>query len=57
VSLSLSLLLTQQIVSRAQRIAANGEWRWYGGDAAGAKYSPLDQINVENVNQLPINSI
>src|SRR5438128_12569629 len=38
----------------AQRGAANGEWRHYGGDAAGTKYSPLDQINVSNVNKLQI---
>jgi len=32
----------------------NGEWRWYGGDAGGTKYSPLDQINATNVKQLQI---
>jgi len=39
---------------RAQRGAAAGEWRHYGGDAAGTKYSPLDQINASNVNRLQI---
>lgn len=38
----------------AQKGAANGEWRHYGGDAAGTKYSPLDQINASNVNKLQI---
>jgi quinoprotein glucose dehydrogenase len=38
----------------AQRGAANGEWRHYGGDAAGTKYSPLDQINAANVSKLQI---
>jgi len=28
------------------------EWRYYGGDAGGARFSPLKQINRENVNQL-----
>src|SRR5688572_29407621 len=41
-------------VTRAQRGAVKGEWREYGGDAAGTKYSPLDQINPDNVNQLQI---
>lgn len=38
----------------AQHGAVNGEWRWYGGDAGGTKYSPLDQINATNVKQLQI---
>ena len=29
-----------------------GEWRSYGGDAGGSKYSPLEQINKKNVAQL-----
>ncbi len=28
---------------------ANGEWRFYGGDNGSTKYSPLDQINKDNV--------
>ena len=38
----------------AQAGATNGEWRYYGGDAGGTKYSPLDQINKENVKDLRI---
>ena len=38
----------------AQRGADNVEWRHYGGDAGGTKYSPLDQINAANVNKLQI---
>src|SRR6186997_3541168 len=38
----------------AQRGSAVGEWRHYGGDAGGTKYSPLDQINASNVNKLQI---
>jgi quinoprotein glucose dehydrogenase len=36
----------------AQRGATSGEWRFYGGDAGGTKYSSLDQINAANVKQL-----
>jgi quinoprotein glucose dehydrogenase len=38
----------------AQRGSAAGEWRHYGGDAGGTKYSPLDQINASNVSKLQI---
>jgi quinoprotein glucose dehydrogenase len=31
-----------------------GEWRYYGGDAASTKYSPLDQITRDNVGRLEI---
>jgi quinoprotein glucose dehydrogenase len=31
-----------------------GEWRYYGGDAASTKYSPLDQINLSNVQRLDV---
>ena len=34
--------------------AKNGEWRFYGGDAGSTKYSPLDQINRDNVKDLRI---
>src|SRR4029453_3815724 len=30
------------------------EWRFYGGDAGARKYSPLDQINRNNVKNLRI---
>src|SRR5256885_134045 len=38
----------------AQHGATGGEWRAYGGDAGGTKYSPLDQIDAANVKQLQI---
>ena len=47
-----ALALTQ--VGTAQKGAANREWRHYGGDAGGTKYSPLDQINASNVKNLQI---
>ena len=31
-----------------------GEWRYYGADAHSTKYSPLDQINKDNVKDLQI---
>ena len=34
--------------------AAPGEWTHYGGNAASQKYSPLDQINKDNVGKLKI---
>jgi quinoprotein glucose dehydrogenase len=33
---------------------ANGEWRTYGGTYASARYSPLDQINRDNVARLQV---
>ena len=38
----------------AQYGAANGEWRSYGGDLGGTKYSPLDQIDASNFSNLEI---
>ena len=32
----------------------HGEWRDYAGDTYGLKYSPLDQINVSNVQDLQV---
>jgi quinoprotein glucose dehydrogenase len=40
--------------ARAQAGTANGEWHYYGGDTHSTKYSPLDQINAQNVKQLQI---
>lgn len=31
-----------------------GEWRFYGGDSGNSKYSPLDQINPDNVKTLKV---
>src|SRR5262245_39761798 len=38
----------------AQSGARNGEWRTYGGDLGNTHYSPLDQINAGNFNQLQV---
>ncbi len=38
----------------AQSGAKNGEWRSYGGEEASTRYSPLEQINRNNVKDLKI---
>src|SRR6266581_2867005 len=38
----------------AQTGAKNGEWRTYGGDLGNTHYSPLDQNNAANFNQLEV---
>ena len=50
---SLILCLLASSVA-AQRPGKKGEWRYYGADNAQTKYSPLDQINQQNVKQLKI---
>ena len=37
-----------------QGAPTNGEWPTYGGDLGGSKYSPLDQVNSENFENLEI---
>src|SRR5438132_1242526 len=37
---------------QGQAGAAKGEWREYPGDSYGTKYSPLDQITADNVQDL-----
>src|SRR5438270_9354418 len=32
----------------------NGEWAYYTADVKGTRYSPLDQINASNFNQLEV---
>ena len=32
----------------------NGEWTYWGGDLKGTRYSPADQINASNFNQLEV---
>ena len=34
--------------------ASSQEWPYYGGDAGGTKYSPLDRINRRNVDELQV---
>jgi len=37
-----------------QQGAKNGEWRVWGADAGSARYSPVDQINRQNVKNLKV---
>jgi quinoprotein glucose dehydrogenase len=46
------LLLVFPVSRSAQTL--NGEWRAYAGDVRATKYSPLDQINRDNVGRLRI---
>jgi quinoprotein glucose dehydrogenase len=46
------LLAAQAIVG--QTGARSGEWPTYGGDLGNTRYSPLDQINRDNFNNLEI---
>ncbi len=48
------LMLSFMQAGTAQNGAGTTEWRHYGGDAGGTKYSPLDQINAGNVKDLQI---
>ncbi|HKX30481.1 MAG TPA: PQQ-binding-like beta-propeller repeat protein, partial [Blastocatellia bacterium] len=50
----LFLLLLLAAQTGAQQSAPKGEWRFYGGDQGSSKYSPLDQINEQNVRRLQI---
>src|SRR6267378_342957 len=34
--------------------AGTSDWRWYGGNSAGSRYSPLKQINRSNVGRLQV---
>ena len=47
-------LLALAPAASAQYGASDGEWRSYAGDAGSTKYSPLDQINAENVKDLKV---
>ena len=58
ISRRLAVLLTCGVVALwpmaapAQYGATDGEWRSYGGDLGSTKYSPLDQIDPANFNDL-----
>lgn len=38
----------------AQTGTQNGQWRYYGGDDRNTRYTPLDQINEQNVGTLEV---
>lgn len=41
-------------LATAQTGASNGQWPSYGADSGHSKYSPLDQINADNVQRLQV---
>ena len=51
---SLVSMLALPAVVLGQTGASGGEWRYYGGDAGGTRYAPLDQIDRDNVADLEI---
>ena len=54
VALLACALLLVSAPARAQHGALDGEWRSYGGDLGSTKYSPLDQIDETNFDDLEI---
>ncbi|HEV8263642.1 MAG TPA: PQQ-binding-like beta-propeller repeat protein [Gemmatimonadales bacterium] len=54
-TLAVLLLAASSILpAAAQTGAANGEWRYWGGDAGSTRYAGLDQINRDNVRTLKV---
>ncbi|MXY17170.1 MAG: hypothetical protein F4Y57_09300, partial [Acidobacteria bacterium] len=49
-----AVLLVGASPAAAQQGGAGGEWRSYAADVGGSKYSPLDQIGPDNVQDLRI---
>jgi quinoprotein glucose dehydrogenase len=54
VVLLIALATVASLPLTAQSGAADGEWRYYGGDPGNTRYSPLDQINRTNVKDLRV---
>jgi quinoprotein glucose dehydrogenase len=48
------LLCWAQPATTQLRGTENGEWRYWGGDEGSTRYTPLDQINAENVAGLEV---
>ena len=53
-SLSLSLVVAVAAVIHSQERVPAREWRYFGGNKAFTRYSPLDQITRDNVKNLRI---
>ena len=49
-----AILLVTGVAAPAQQGAQEGEWRYYGADSGSTKYSPLEQIDRDNVADLRI---
>lgn len=48
------VLASAAVAAQAQDARTPGQWRSYGGTEASSKYSPLDQINRDNVGGLEV---
>ncbi len=53
-ALLICLAVALDFPAAAQSGAKNGEWPTYGGDLGNTRYSPLDQINAGNFNNLEV---
>ena len=55
-ALCVGLVMATGLLARAQESVPEpvGEWHYYGGDKGFTRYSPLDQINLDNVGDLEI---
>jgi quinoprotein glucose dehydrogenase len=47
-------IVCAQTPAPSTRIAATTEWPAYGNDAGGSRFSPLKQVNSQNVNKLKV---
>lgn len=47
-------VLAAALPATAQIGTQNGQWRYYGGDNYNSRYSPLDQINEQNIGQVSV---
>ena len=50
----LMVVVSWPFPGRGQTGAKNGEWRAYGAEEASTRYSPVDQINRDNVKNLEV---
>ena len=48
------IVVCSMVAAHGQTGAPIGEWRTYGADLSSTRYSPLDQINAKNFNQLEV---
>jgi quinoprotein glucose dehydrogenase len=53
-ALSVQLVAPPSLVAQGGSGTENGEWHYLGGDAAHTRYSPLDQIEASNFEDLEI---
>ena len=57
VFLGLAIVSSTLVLGAQERGTQNGEWPSYGGDLAHTRYSPLDQVNGDNFNDLELSLI